>query len=93
MALKPLSHGVALVYTVRASLLELGPVGGGGARWPPGADGFISGWLLESVSLTQASSGALAGDTLCHSNNFIKVAESRNNPMSRQLEADRCYSF
>lgn len=93
MILNPLSHDVVLVYTALGSLQELGPVGGGGARWPPGADDFISGLLLENLSLTQASSGAMAGDTLCHSNNFIKVAEGRNNPTSRQLGGDRCYSF
>lgn len=93
MVLSPLGHDTALFYTVLASSLELGPVGGGGAGWPPRAPGFLSGRPLENVSLTQASSGALAGDSLCHSNSFIKAAEGRNNPTSRQLEADRCYSF
>lgn len=96
MALNPLSCGVTQVYTVLASLLELGPMGGGGARWPPQGPcphlRVAAGKRLPDPSL-QASSGALVGDTLCHSNNFIKVAEGRNNPTSRQLGADRCYSF
>ena len=40
MVLNPFSHGVELVYTALVSPLELGPVGGGGARW--------SLWLMAS---------------------------------------------
>lgn len=55
-------------------------------------------WLTAHLGAAAAAppwrcSSAVSRHALCHSNNFIKVAEGRNNCGSRQLGADRCYSF
>lgn len=47
MVLSPLGHDTALFYTVLASSLELGPVGGGGAGWPPRASSQGVRWKMS----------------------------------------------
>lgn len=67
---------------------EMLPVGDEGARRPH--------CLLRSSSLTQASpSRATASKwhTLSPQQSFHKSVWGRNNPRTRQLGADRCYSF
>lgn len=67
---------------------EMLPVGGEGAGHPH--------CLLRSSSLTQASSSRATASkwhTLSPQQSFHKSVWGRNNPRSRQLGADRCYSF